>query len=137
MKIICKRQIPKSEHSYAKWLHVNTLVHYIYYVLFIHLFQCRRLFLSILGLYRSMSVKWLRLTTSNFCFIQSNLFYFNYNLDHGGVVVTHSPLRAGIQTLNLMCERCSFLPMFGSLQYRTLTNCMYRFPLPIKLPVVI
>ena len=27
--------------------------------------------------------------------------------------------------------------MAGTLQYRTLTNCMYRFPLAIKLPVVI
>ena len=31
----------------------------------------------------------------------------------------------------------SFLAIVGSLQYRTLTNCMYWFPLPIKLPVYI
>ena len=30
----------------------------------------------------------------------------------------------------------SGLLMVGSLQYRTLTNCMYRFPLPTKLPIV-
>ena len=29
----------------------------------------------------------------------------------------------------------SFLPMVGSLHYRTLMNCMYWFPVPIKLPV--
>ena len=31
----------------------------------------------------------------------------------------------------------SCLPLAGSLQYRTLTNCMYWFPLPFQLPVVI
>ena len=31
----------------------------------------------------------------------------------------------------------SCLPLVGSLQYRTLTNCMYWFPLPFQLPVVI
>ena len=31
----------------------------------------------------------------------------------------------------------SCLPLVGSLQYRTLTNCMYWFPLPSQLPVVI
>ena len=36
-----------------------------------------------------------------------------------------------------LCEKdSSFLPMVGSLQYRTLTNCIYWFPPPIKLPVV-
>ena len=30
----------------------------------------------------------------------------------------------------------SCLPLVGSLQYRTLTNCMYWFPLPFQLPVV-
>ena len=31
----------------------------------------------------------------------------------------------------------SSLPMVGSLQYRTLTNCLYWFHLPIKLPIII
>ena len=31
----------------------------------------------------------------------------------------------------------SCLPMVASLQYRTLTNCMYWYPLPTKLPVII
>ena len=31
----------------------------------------------------------------------------------------------------------SCLPLVGSLQYRTLTNCMYWFPLPFQLPAVI
>ena len=30
-----------------------------------------------------------------------------------------------------------YLPLVGSLQYRTLTNCMYWFPLPFQLPIVI
>ena len=30
----------------------------------------------------------------------------------------------------------SFLVIVGSLQYRSLTNCMYWFPLPKELPVV-
>ena len=29
------------------------------------------------------------------------------------------------------------LPMVGSLQYGTFTNCMYWFPLSTKLPIVI
>ena len=37
-----------------------------------------------------------------------------------------------------ICEKDgSFLQMISSLQYRTLTNCMYLFSLPIKLPVMI
>ena len=31
----------------------------------------------------------------------------------------------------------SCLPLVGSSQYRTLMNCMYWFPLPFQLPVVI
>ena len=31
----------------------------------------------------------------------------------------------------------SFFSMVGSLQNRTLTNCMYWFPVLIKLPVII
>ena len=31
----------------------------------------------------------------------------------------------------------SCLPLVGSLQYRTLTNCIYWFPLPFQLPAVI
>ena len=31
----------------------------------------------------------------------------------------------------------SCLPLVGNLQYTTLTNCMYWFPLPFQLPVVI
>ena len=31
----------------------------------------------------------------------------------------------------------SCLPLVGSLQYRTFTNCMYWFPLPFQLPIVI
>ena len=31
----------------------------------------------------------------------------------------------------------SCLPLVGSLQYRTLMNCMYWFPLPFQLPVMI
>ena len=31
----------------------------------------------------------------------------------------------------------NFSPIVGSLQYKTLTNCMYWFPLPLKLRIMI
>ena len=44
----------------------------------------------------------------------------------GSIPVTASSGKAG-----------SCLPLVGSLQYRSLTNCMYWFPLPFQVPVVI
>ena len=56
-----------------------------------------------------------------------------------GAVVTHSPLTTEVGGSNpALCGKFgSCLLMVSSLQYRTLTNCMYRFPLPTKLPIVI
>ena len=46
-------------------------------------------------------------------------------------------IRSAGQALDPMCKVGACLPMVGSLQYRTLSNCMYWFPLPIKIPVMI
>ena len=60
---------------------------------------------------------------------------------HGGRVVTLSPptSEAGGSTPGTASsgKAGSCLPSVGSLQYRTLANCMYWFPLPFQLPVVI
>ena len=60
---------------------------------------------------------------------------------HGGRVVALSPPTSEGQGSVLVTASCgkagSCLPLVGSLQYRTLTNCMYWFPLPFQLPVVI
>ena len=69
---------------------------------------------------------------------------FGFLLDiwgHGGRVVTLSPptSEAGVRfPARPQVEKTgSCLPLVGSLQYRTLTNCMYWSPLPFQLPVVI
>ena len=51
---------------------------------------------------------------------------------HGGRVVTLSPptSEAGVQFPASSGKAGSCLPLVSSLQYRTLTNCMYWFPLP-------
>ena len=58
----------------------------------------------------------------------------------GGAVVTHLPPTSKVSGSNpgsYVGKVGSCLPVVDSLQYRTLTNCMYWFPLPTKLPVVI
>ena len=78
--------------------------------------------------------------------MSKDLFYYNEAVfgifvqtsmrGHGGRVLTHSPptSEAGV--------RFMALPQVGKqvvacrLQYRTLTNCMYWFPLPFQLPIV-
>ena len=61
---------------------------------------------------------------------------------HCGRVVTLSPptSEAGVRfTARPQVGKLhgSYLPLVGSLQYITLTNCMYWFPLPFQLPVMI
>ena len=60
---------------------------------------------------------------------------------HGGRVVTLSPptseVRGSIPVTALSGKAGSCLPLVGSLQYTTLANSMYWFPLPFQLPVVI
>ena len=61
--------------------------------------------------------------------------------DHGGRVVTLSPptseVGGSIPVTALSGKAGSCLPLVGSLQYTTLANSMYWFPLPFQLPVVI
>ena len=60
---------------------------------------------------------------------------------HGGRVVILSPptseARGSIPVMASSGKAGSCLPLVGSLQYRTLANSMYWFPLPFQLPVVI
>ena len=60
---------------------------------------------------------------------------------HGGRVVTLSPptSEAGVRSPSrpYVGKPGSCLPLVGSLQYRTLANSMYWFPLPFQLPVVL
>ena len=60
---------------------------------------------------------------------------------HGGRVITLSPptseIGVRVPSPTSSGEAGSCLSLVVSLQYRTLTNCMYRFPLPFQLPVVI
>ena len=74
----------------------------------------------------------------------SNCFCINAQKDsggHGGRVVTFSPptseVVGSIPVMALSGKAGSCLPLVGSLQYTTLANCMYWFPLPFQLPVVI
>ena len=48
-----------------------------------------------------------------------------------------SEARGSIPVTTLSGKAGSCLPLVGSLQYRTLANPMYWFPLPFQLPVVI
>ena len=60
---------------------------------------------------------------------------------HGGRVVTLSPptseVGGSIPVTALSGKAGSCLLLVGSLQYTTLANSMYWFPLPFQLPVVI
>ena len=60
---------------------------------------------------------------------------------HGGRVVTLSPptseVGGSIPVTALSGKAGSCLALVGSLQYTTLANSMYWFPLPFQLPVVI
>ena len=55
----------------------------------------------------------------------------------GNTLASHLWGRGSIPGTASSGKAGSCLPLVGSLQYRTLTNCMYWFPLPFQLPVVI
>ena len=55
----------------------------------------------------------------------------------GNTLTSHIWDWGSVPDLTLSGKVGSCLPLVGSLQYITLTNCMYWFTLPIKLPVVI
>ena len=60
---------------------------------------------------------------------------------HGGRVVTLSPptseVGGSIPVTALSGKAGSCLLLVGSLQYKTLANSIYWFPLPFQLPIVI
>ena len=55
----------------------------------------------------------------------------------GNTLTSHLCGRGSIPVMALSGKAGSCLPLVGSLQYRTLANCMYWFPLPFQLPVMI
>ena len=56
---------------------------------------------------------------------------------HGDLLASHLCGRGSIPIMAVSGKAGSCLPLVGSLQYRTLANYMYWFPLPFQLPVVI
>ena len=54
----------------------------------------------------------------------------------GNTLASHLCGRGSIPVMALSGKAGSCLPLVGSLQYRTLANYMYWFPLPFQLPVV-
>ena len=55
----------------------------------------------------------------------------------GNTPASHLCGRGSIPVMAVSGKAGSCLPLVGSLQYRTLANYMYWFPLPFQLPVVI
>ena len=55
----------------------------------------------------------------------------------GNTLASHLCGRGSIPVMAVSGKAGSCLPLVGSLQYRTLANYMYWFPLPFQLPVVI
>ena len=55
----------------------------------------------------------------------------------GNTLASHLCGRGSIPAMAVSGKAGSCLPLVGSLQYRTLANYMYWFPLPLQLPVVI
>ena len=76
-----------------------------------------------------------------FCFLWSIIHSKAVKRGHGGRVVTLSPptSEAGVSVPGMASsgKAGSCLPLVGSLQYRTLMNCIYWFPLPFQVPVMI
>ena len=55
----------------------------------------------------------------------------------GNTLASHLCGRGSIPVMAVSGKAGSCLPLVGSLQYTTLANSMYWFPLPFQLPVVI
>ena len=88
-----------------------------------------------LGKYESTKINYMEKASS---FNRGSIVRSNLG-GHGGAVITLWPPTSEVGTSNPepYGEDGGFLPVVGSLQYSTLTNCMYWFPLLIKLPCVI
>ena len=57
--------------------------------------------------------------------------------ESGNTLASHLCGRGSIPIMAVSGKAGSCLPLVGSLQYTTLANSMYWFPLPFQLPVVI
>ena len=68
------------------------------------------------------------------------LAYFQFRgprWQSGNTLASHLCGRGSIPVMAVSGKAGSCLPLVGSLQYTTLANYMYWFPLPFQLPVVI
>ena len=77
---------------------------------------------------------------------RATVLQLHYVVDHpkvgprwqsGNTLASHLCGRGSIPVMAVSGKAGSCLPLVGSLQYRTLANYMYWFPLPFQLPVVI
>ena len=68
----------------------------------------------------------------------SDVFADKYYKLYNSVSYDNNELYSVLCPVKVLCGKAgSCLPLVGSLQYRTLANSMYWFPLPFQLPVVI
>ena len=72
--------------------------------------------------------------TNNACFTRANR---GPRWQSGNTLASHLCGRGSIPVMAVSGKAGSCLPLVGSLQYRTLANYIYWFPLPFQLPVVI
>ena len=73
----------------------------------------------------------------NACTVKSSFSLPGPQWQSGNTLASHLCGRGSIPVMAVSGKAGSCLPLVGSLQYRTLTNYMYWFPLPFQLPVVI
>ena len=66
-----------------------------------------------------------------------HMFVWGPRWQSGNTLASHLCGRGSIPVMAVSGKAGSCLPLVGSLQYTTLANSMYWFPLPFQLPVVI
>ena len=101
---------------------------------------------------RAISRPYVQSASHNVGFNTPEVVYDNYSKDirsyeyygykgprwqSGNTLAFHLCGRGSIPVMAVSGKAGSCLPLVGSLQYRTLANYMYWFPLPFQLPVVI
>ena len=82
-------------------------------------------------------------THNSFRGIDNKIYSFTFKTvwgprwQSGNTLASHLCSRGSIPVMAVSGKAGSCLPLVGSLQYRTVANYMYWFPLPFQLPVVI
>ena len=73
----------------------------------------------------------------NLLIIRTGLMFWGARWQSGNTLISHLWGRSSVPGTASSGKAGSCLPLVSSLQYRTLTNCMYWFSLPFQLPIVI